>query len=145
MKYHLIIIATLLALSGCITTTDYDPYVTAIDNQLQVRSYQTRQIEDTDYNQLVSAVIGTLQDYHFRIVELDPDLGAITAYQMTTYRSSTRLGGKTELTILIRDRGEQTYSVRMNMSTGLKPDNELELYQQFFNALNKKLHYQNRV
>ena len=43
MKHHLIIIAALLALTGCITTTDYDPYVTAIDNQLQARSYQTRQ------------------------------------------------------------------------------------------------------
>ena len=145
MKHYPIIIGALLALAGCATSTDYDPYVTAIDNQLQARSYQTRQIADTDYNRLVSAVIGTLQDYHFRIVELDPDLGTITAYQVTTYRSSTRLGGKTELTILIRNRGEHTYSVRMNMSTGLKADNESELYQQFFNALHKKLHYQDRV
>jgi hypothetical protein len=33
----------------------------------------------------------------------------------------------------------------MNMSTGLKVDNEPELYQQFFSALRKKLHYHGKV
>ena len=60
MKHYLIIIGSLLALAGCATTTDYDPYVTAIDNQLQARSYQTRQIEDTDYNL-------DIKDDYFRI------------------------------------------------------------------------------
>lgn len=145
MKLYILAIGALLALAGCTTSTDYDPYVAAINNQLETRSYQTRQIEDTEYTRLVSAVIGTLQDYHFRIVDINPELGTITAYQMTTIKSSRPLGGKTELTVLIRERGEKTYSVRMNMSTGLKVDNESELYQQFFSALHRKLHYHSKV
>lgn len=140
--YRLGLALLLLLLGGCLQTTDYDPFVAAVDGQLQTRSYQTREIRDANYHQLVTAVISTLQDYHFRIINIDPELGIVTAYQMTTYHSDTHLGGKTELTVLIRERGENIYSVRMNMSTGLKADNESELYQQFFTALNRKLHYQ---
>jgi len=64
---------------------------------------------------------------------------------MTGYDKRTQLGGRTELTVLIKSRGESQHAVRMNMTTGLKVDNEPELYQQFFTALNKKLHYQRRV
>ena len=145
MKAYALTIGCLLALAGCATSTDYDPYVAAVENQLQTRSYQTRQIEDTDYNRLVTAVIGTLQDYHFRIVDIDPNLGTITAYQVTTYNRAINLGGRTELTVLIRERGEGRYSVRMNMSTGLAVDGESELYQQFFTALHRKLHYQSQA
>jgi hypothetical protein len=145
MKLYILPIGVLLALAGCSTSTDYDPYVAALDNQLETRNYQTRKLENIEYTSLVSAVIGTLLDYHFRIVSIDPDLGTITAYQMTTYKNNTGLGGKTDLSVLIRERGEKTYSVRMNMSTGLKVDNKPELYQQFFKALHKRLHYESRA
>ena len=131
----------MLALGSCANSTDYDPFVAAVDSQVETRSYQTRQIEDTGYQALMAALISTLQDYHFRIVDIDPDLGTITAYQMTTFRRDTLLGGKTALTVMVRERGEKRYSVRMNMSTGLKVENESELYQQFFSALRRKLNY----
>jgi hypothetical protein len=123
----------LLAVAGCISSTDYDPFVAAVDNQLESRSIQTRQINDTGYQPLMVAVISTLQDYHFRIIDINPDLGTITAHQLT---SSV---GRTALTVLIRQRGEGIFSVRMNMTTGLKADRDAELYQQFFSALQKKL------
>jgi hypothetical protein len=135
----------LLGLAGCAVSTDYDPYVAAIENQLEARSYQTRTIEDTDYDRLVTAVISTLQDYHFRIVHLDPELGTITAYQVTGYQRGTRQVERTELTVLIRERGELRFSVRMNMSVGLEIQERAELYQQFFAALDRKLHYQTRT
>lgn len=139
MNYQTLAIIAVLLLSGCASAirTDYDPYVAAVDNQLQNRSEQTRQIGVSDYNRLVSAIIGTLQDYHFRIIDIDPDLGTITAYQLTRH--------KTELTLLIRERGEGQYSVRINMSAGLKQKGDSETYQQFFTALNKKLHYQSKA
>lgn len=122
------------ALAGCATSSDYDPFVAAVDSQLETRSYQTREIGDTDYQALVTAIVSTLQDYHFRILALDPDLGTIAAYQMTAAR------GRTSLTVMVRERGE-VFSVRMNMSTGPRVDDEAELYQQFFTALQRKLHY----
>jgi hypothetical protein len=144
MKTGIIALFSLAILAGCIST-DYDPYVTAVENQLETRSYQTREINDAGYQQLLIAVIGTLQDYHFRILEVNAELGIVTAYQMTDYDQRTQLGGRTELTVLIKSRGESQHAVRMNMTTGLKVENEPELYQQFFTALNKKLHYQRRV
>lgn len=145
MKNLILAAAVALMLGGCAGNADYDPYVASIDNQLQARGVQTRKIEDTDYTQLVAAIIATLQDYHFRIIDIDPELGTITAYQMTNFDIRNALGGRTELTVLIRERAQNNYSVRMNMSTGLAPAHGSELYQQFFTALHKKLHYQSKA
>jgi PBP1b-binding outer membrane lipoprotein LpoB len=134
------IISTLLFLAGC-ASTDYDPHVAAVENQLLARNIQTREIEATSYRGLMSAVISTLQDYHFRINNIDPNMGTITAYQMTNNRAGKPLTGHTALTVLIRQRGEKTFSVRINMVIGLKVEETPELYQQFFAALQRKLHY----
>ena len=142
MIAKILTLGALLGLCACAVSTDYDPYVAAVGSQLERRSYQTREIEDADYPRLVSAVIGTLQDYHFRIVDIDPDLGIVTAYQLTSYEQQYRYVRRTELTVLIRERGKGRYSVRMNMSTGLETENSAELYRQFFYALDRRLHYQ---
>ena len=134
----------LLLLGGC-STTDYDPYVTATGNQLETRSYQTRDFEAVEYEQLLQVVVSTLQDYHFRILEVDVELGTLTAYQLTRHKPRSPLGGRTELTVFIKSRGDGRYAIRMNMSTGLKVENESELYQQFFAAVRKNLHYQRNV
>jgi hypothetical protein len=131
-------------MAGC-SSTAYDPYVAAVENQLQARSIQTREIESASYRDLMTAVISTLQDYHFRIGNIDPDLGTITAYQVTDARSGKPLAGDTSLTVLVRQRGEGTYSVRVNMLIGLKVEETPELYQQFFAALQRKLHYRATV
>ena len=140
MSLRIFSLCIFLLCVGC-STTDYDPYVAATDNQLKTRSYQTRDFGDVEYGQLLHAVISTLQDHHFRIRELDSELGTLTAYQHSGYNRSTGLGGHTDLTVFIKPRGEQRYAVRMNMATGLAVVNEPELYQQFFAALRKKLHY----
>ena len=90
MKTGFITLFSLAILAGCIST-DYDPYVTAVENQLETRSYQTREFNDAGYKQLLIAVIGTLQDYHFRILEVNAELGIVTAYQMTGYDQRTQL------------------------------------------------------
>lgn len=140
MKPIRVILVLAALLTGC-ATSDYDPHVAAVENQLKARSIQTRDVEAADYQSLMTAVISTLQDYHFRINDIDPELGTITAYQMTNFRSGSPLAGNTALTVLIRQRGEKKFSVRMNMTTGLKVEDTPELYQQFFAALQRKLHY----
>jgi hypothetical protein len=147
MKTPFPVILTLLLAGGC-STTEYDPYVAglaAVRGQVEARSYQTRHYENTRYQDLVTAIIGTLQDYHFRIQQADPKLGTITAYQMTSESHASGMGGRTELTILIRQRSDEHFTVRMTMTTGPRADKEPQLYQKFFSALNKKLHYQSRA
>ena len=79
MKRLYMALMTAALLAGC-TTADYDPHVAAVENQLQARSIQTRELEAASYKDVMTAVISTLQDYHFRIGDLDPDLGTVTAY-----------------------------------------------------------------
>jgi hypothetical protein len=131
-----ILLATVLLMLGACASTDYDPYVAATENQLATRSYQTRDFTDVEYPQLMQAMIGTLQDYHFRIREVDTELGTITAFQ------HTRGAGSTELTIFIKSSATNQHTVRINMLTGLKVENEPGLYQKFFAAVRKQLHYQ---
>ena len=144
MKIIRLSLVLVALLTGC-ATADYDPHVAAVENQLQARSIQTREIEAASYQELMTAIISTLQDYHFRINDIDPDLGTITAYQVTSARSGNRLAGHTALTVLVRERSENTYSVRMNMSIGLEIQDTPELYQQFFTVLKRKLHYRAAV
>ncbi|MEH6548350.1 MAG: hypothetical protein V7711_19050 [Pseudomonadales bacterium] len=133
-----------LMLAGC-STTDYDPYVVATENQVQTRNYQTRDFEQVEYKLLVQAVVSTLQDYHFRIRELDMELGVLTAYQQTAYDNKSKVGGRTELTVFVKSREKGSYAVRVNMSTGRTVENAPQLYQQFFAALRKKLDYHGSV
>jgi hypothetical protein len=134
-----ILLATQLLILGACATTDYDPYVAATANQLETRSYQTREFSDVGYRQLMQAMVGTLQDYHFRIREMDTELGTITAFQ------NTRSAGTTELTIFVKPRGDKHYAVRINMLTGFKVEQEPDLYQKFFTAIRKQLHYRGNV
>ena len=138
MKLRILLAITTLILGAC-AATDYDPYVAATSNQLETRSYQTRVFSSVGYKQLMQGVISTLQDYHFRIREVDAEIGTIAAFQ------NARSVGTTELTIFVKPWGNNQYAVRINMLTGLKAENEPELYQKFFTALRKNLHYQANV
>jgi hypothetical protein len=140
MSLRIFSLCMFLLCGGC-STTDYDPYVAATDNQLKTRSYQTRDFGDVEYKDLLHAVISTLQDHHFRIRELDSELGTLTAYQHSDFNRDTGLGGHSDLSVFIKPRGKQRYAVRMNMATGLTVVNEAELYQQFFDAVRKKIYY----
>ena len=144
MKSASTLVACLFCLAGC-TGADYNPNVAAVDNQLEIRSLQTRRFEDADYQELIAAIIGTLQDYHFRIQRADAELGAITAYQVTRQKHRSRLGGRTELTILVRERGHRLYQVRINMTIGPEVQELPELYQKFFAAVSKRLHYESQA
>jgi PBP1b-binding outer membrane lipoprotein LpoB len=144
MKRLYMALMTAALLAGC-ATSDYDPHVAAVENQLQARSIQTRELQAASYKDVMTAVISTLQDYHFRIGDLDPDLGTVTAYQVTDSRFGKPLTGHAAVTVLIRQRAEKTFSVRMNMAIGIKVEDTPELYQQFFAALQRKLHYRAAV
>ena len=140
MIIRILLATAMLILGACANTgAVYDTYVAATENQLETRSYQTRDFSDVEYRKLMQAMVGTLQDYHFRIREVDTDLGTITAFQ------NTRGAGSTELTIFVKSSGLRQHAVRINMLTGLKVENEPGLYQKFFTAVRKQLHYQGNV
>lgn len=140
MIIRIFLATVMLILGACVSPgAAYDPYVAATTNQLETRSYQTRDFSDVEYRLLMQAMVGTLQDYHFRIREVDSDLGTITAFQ-NTFRVGT-----TELTIFIKSSEDKQHTVRINMLTGLKVENEPDLYQKFFTAVRKQIHYQKNV
>ena len=72
-------------------------------------------------------------------------LYASVGFRHQALRFGKPLTGHAAVTVLIRQRAEKTFSVRMNMAIGIKVEDTPELYQQFFAALQRKLHYRAAV
>ena len=138
MKSHILFTLVILFITGC-SHTDYDPFVSGVDKQLETRVYQTRQFEDLQYQHLMQAVLSTLMDHHFRLLHVNRELGTISAQQHTKHRMGRGVNFRTEATVFIRPADTDSYSVRLNMTIGPEVDARAELHQQFFAALDRKL------
>ena len=115
-----------LALTGCMTGTQH--HALSSEQQVRLRSIQTRKFQVSDKKQMMQAVMSTLQDLGFGIEKADYDFGSITA---------TRLSGSTlRITVTVRPQGASML-VRANASLNLRRVTRPEPYQQFFRSLNK--------
>jgi hypothetical protein len=131
MKYLLLeILISLSLLSGCATTNqrvlDSDG-----ETQLQKRSYQSRTFDTADKEQVLRAIISTLQDLGFVIDRADLMLGSI---------SGTKLDGhQIKITVSVRPKGTERMLVRANAQFNVTPIEDPKQYQDFFASLEKSL------
>ncbi len=100
-------------------------------NQVELRSMQSRSFDTSDKNMVVRTVIATLQDLSFVIDKADADLGTI---------SGTKLGGyQIKMTVTVRPKSSEQIVVRSNAQYNLRAIEDPEIYQNFFNSLQKAL------
>lgn len=125
-------LATCLALvSGCATT--HDPRILGADNQVELRSMQTRSFDTSDRTVVVRNVISTLQDLSFVIDKSDTNLGTVSATRLVN-------GNKVRMTVTVRpSSSEKSVIVRANAQYNLKPIENPKIYQDFFSSLSKSL------
>jgi predicted component of type VI protein secretion system len=127
---YIISMVSLLILSGC-ATTSRKAFVTR-ESQVKLRSMQTRAFDTNDKENMMQAVISTLQDLEFVIDKADYLIGSVTG--------SKFLGNAVvKTTVTVRPRGEKQLLVRMNSQYGTKNVEDPEPYQDFFTALEKSL------
>lgn len=117
-----------VAIAGCATTSQR--VLDSNQNQLQLRSIQTRVFATSDKEKTLQAAIATLQDLGFIIHEANATLGTASA---------TKPGSALRMTVGVYPRGESQLAVRANAQSGYNPVDDPELYQQFFSALGKSL------
>ena len=123
--------ACLTLITGCATT--HDARILGADNQVELRSMQTRSFDTSDKTVVVRNVISTLQDLSFVIDKADTDLGTVSATRLYN-------GNKVRMTVTARpSSSSKSVIVRANAQYNLKPIENPKIYQDFFSSLSKSL------
>lgn len=123
--------AFLTLITGCATT--HDARILGADNQVELRSMQTRSFDTSDKIIVVRNVISTLQDLSFVIDKADTDLGTVSATRLYN-------GNKVRMTVTTRSSStKKSTIVRANAQYNLKPIENPKIYQDFFSSLSKSL------
>lgn len=124
-----------LALTGCQTNPEKQLLATQ-QSQVQLRSYQTKAFDTNDKQQVLRAVIATLQDLEFVLDNADLILGTVSG---TKFGKASYQIYELKMTVTVRPRGESQMMVRANAQYQLQAVEDPQPYQDFFTALEKSL------
>ena len=100
-------------------------------SQVKLRAIQTRAFDSTDKDKMLRTVIATLQDLGFIVDKADNVLGTVSGTKLDRYTL--------RMTVSVRPRGETQLLVRANAQYNITAVEDLEPYQQFFDALSKAM------
>lgn len=139
MKYPPVALAVLAfaiaLLPGCASPAGMAVFDTG--SQVELRSYQSRQLPGTDREQFLRVVISTLQDLGFVIDKADAVLGTVTGTKLAGY--------EVRMTVTVQAQGHAQFLVRANAQSKNRPNSAVVAieepgpYQDFFAALEKAL------
>ena len=135
LKKNLLVLISLLVLTGCATT--HDRLLDMDTSQVQLRSFQSRAFDTTDKEKTMRAIIATLQDLGFMLDRADYTLGVVAASKSRA--DVLHAPGSLRVTVTVRPRGEKQLMVRANAEYQLQPVTEPKPYQNFFNSLGKAM------
>jgi len=99
--------------------------------QVELRSFQSREFDSTDRTLMLRTVIATLQDLGFIVDQADDTLGVVTGTKLAGYQ--------VRMTVTVRAFGETQLLVRSSAYYNTKPIEEPLPYQSFFTSLEKSL------
>jgi len=131
MKKRLIIILLPIVLAGCVTDSKKELF-TSTASEVQLRGFQSRAFDTIDREKTLRTVIATLQDLGFVISKADSLVGVVTAAKFANQHSA-------EITVTVQSRGTKQTVVRANVQQHLKAIETPEIYQDFFNSLQKAM------
>ncbi len=154
------LISLTLVLSGCVTPPRQEK------TQLQIREFQTRSYDTTDFKMVMKAVMAALQDQDFILKQAELELGFITAQKELDVENAGEVfwsilgaafgGGKaiyrknsiTEASANISEHGDQI-RVRVNFQIKLIDNvgrvikieqvEDQAFYQEFFSKVDKSI------
>jgi hypothetical protein len=131
MRTKLLIILAALLLSSCVSDSKKELF-TSTTSEVQLRSFQSRAFDTTDREKTLRTVIATLQDLGFVISKADSLVGLVSASKFANQNSA-------QITVTVQQRGTKQTVVRANVQQHLKAVETPELYQDFFNSLQKAM------
>ena len=131
MKTRLIVILISIFLASCVTDSKKELF-TSTASEVQLRGFQSRAFDTTDREKTLRTVIATLQDLGFVISRADSLIGLVTASKFANQDSA-------QITVTVQQKGQKQTVVRANVQQHLKAVETPELYQDFFNSLQKAM------
>jgi hypothetical protein len=118
--------------TGCVTNSK--AHVLSAENAVKLRSFQTRDYNVNSKKALMRAIVAVLQDLSFIVDKADMDLGTVTATKLDGYFLT--------MSITVREKANNTYSVRSNINYQDQAIEEPQPYQDFFSSLDKSVFLQ---
>jgi hypothetical protein len=124
----LLVLLALVGLQGCATPKEQ---LLGAEEQVKLRSMQSRSFDTTDKKKTLRTIIATMQDLGFVIDRADDVLGTV---------SGTKLDGYAlRLTVSVRPKGETQLVIRANAQYNITAVEDPAPYQNFFTSLEKAM------
>jgi hypothetical protein len=118
------------AMQGCVTATTHERMLGG-EEQVKLRSMQSRAFDTTDKEKTLRTVIATMQDLGFIVEKADLLLGTV---------SGTKLAGYSlRLTVSVRPKGDSQLIVRASAQYNIQAVEDPKPYQDFFASLEKAM------
>jgi hypothetical protein len=124
-----------LALTACASPAPEVDLLAPTEEQLKLRSFQSRSFDLNDREQTIRAVIAALQDLGFIIERANASLGLVTAARFAEPRYYDVIG----VTVTVRPQPGGAMLVRANAIYNNEPVTDPKVYQNFFATLERSL------
>ena len=124
-----------LVLMACATPQPSENLLAPTQEQMKLRSFQTRTLDIEDRMLAMRAVIAALQDLGFIIERANEPLGLVTAARFAEPNYHDVLG----VTVTVRSREGGNVMIRANAIFNNKPIEDPKVYQNFFATLERSV------
>ena len=135
-RFRIVASALLLALASCAMPPQPQPNLLApTEEQLKLRSYQSRSFEISDRKRAIRGVMATLQDLGFIIERANAELGLVTAARFAEPNYYDVIA----VTVTVRPQAGGKMLIRANAIYDNAPLEDPKAYQNFFASLQRAL------
>jgi hypothetical protein len=124
-----------LGVTACVSPQPKPDLLAPTDEQMKLRSIQTRSFDMTDRNQAMRGVIAALQDLGFIIERANESLGLVTAARFAEPNYFDVLG----ITVTVRPEKGDKMRIRANAIYNNEPITDPKVYQNFFATLERSM------
>jgi hypothetical protein len=131
----LVILALGLGVTACATPKPTVDLLAPTEEQMKLRSMQTRSFDMTDRNKAMRGVIAALQDLGFIIERANEPLGLVTAARFAEPQYYDVVG----VTVTVRPEKGDRLMIRANAIYNNEPITDPKVYQNFFATLERSM------
>lgn len=126
----------LVVLAGCAgAPPPTQDLLSTTEEQMKLRSFQTRDVEAPSRRQAIQGVLAALQDLGFIVERVNEPLGLVTGARFAEPRYTDVVG----ITVTIQERAQGRMTIRANAIFNNVPIEDPAVYQNFFATLERAM------
>ena len=139
---RIVFLIACLVFAGCAMPPTPEPeLLVPTEEQMKLRSYQTRTFDISDRKRAIRAVMATLQDLGFIIERANAELGVVTGARF----SEPNYYDIIAVTVTVRPQAGGKMMIRANAIYNNAPLDDPKAYQNFFASLQRALQLANET